>query len=54
MSWLIRDVLIVPPEGEAPFDGWVEIDEDKITAVGRGRREAGAGHVVIDFPSGMA
>jgi 5-methylthioadenosine/S-adenosylhomocysteine deaminase len=48
MSWLIRDVLIVPPKGEAPFDGWVEIDEDKITAVGRGRREAGAGHVVIE------
>jgi 5-methylthioadenosine/S-adenosylhomocysteine deaminase len=48
MSWLIRDVLIIPPLGEAPFDGWVEIDEDKITAVGHGRREARAGQAVIE------
>jgi hypothetical protein len=25
MNFLIRDVLIVPPLGESPFDGWVEI-----------------------------
>jgi 5-methylthioadenosine/S-adenosylhomocysteine deaminase len=48
MSWLIRDVLIVPPLGEVPFDGWVEIVDDRITAVGRGRRDPDAGEVVIE------
>jgi 5-methylthioadenosine/S-adenosylhomocysteine deaminase len=48
MSWLIRDVLIVPPTGEMPFDGWVEVVDDRIAAVGRGRREPRAGQAVID------
>jgi 5-methylthioadenosine/S-adenosylhomocysteine deaminase len=48
MSCLIRDVLIVSPLGEAPFDGWVEIVDDKISSVGRGRRQAGAGQSVIE------
>jgi 5-methylthioadenosine/S-adenosylhomocysteine deaminase len=48
MSCLIRDVLIVSPLGEAPFDGWVEIVDDKISSVGRGRRQAGAGQAVIE------
>jgi hypothetical protein len=46
MSWLIRDVLIVPPLGEMPFDGWVEVVDDQIAAVGRGRREPNAGQAV--------
>jgi 5-methylthioadenosine/S-adenosylhomocysteine deaminase len=46
MNWLIRDVLIVPPLREMPFDGWVEID--RIAAVGRGRRGPGAGQAVIE------
>ena len=48
MNFLIRDLLIVPPLGESPFDGWVEIVDDKIAAVGRGRRQAGAGQAVIE------
>src|SRR5262245_10850518 len=48
MNWLIRDVLIVPPLEEMPFDGWVEIVDDRIAAVGRGRREPGAGQAVIE------
>ena len=48
MNFLIRDVLIVPPLGESPFDDWVEIVDDKIAAVGRGRRQAGAGQAVIE------
>jgi len=48
MSWLIRDVLIVPLLGEMPFEGWVEILDDRIAAVGRGRREPRAGQAVID------
>jgi predicted NAD/FAD-dependent oxidoreductase len=40
MSWLIRDVLIVPPLGEMPFDGWVETLDDQIAAVGRDARRA--------------
>jgi len=47
MSCLIRDVLIVPPAGEAPFDGWVEIVDDEIAAVGRGHRQAYTGQAVI-------
>ena len=42
MNLLIRDVLIVPPLRELPFDGWVEIVDDKIAAVGRGRPAAQA------------
>ena len=48
MNLLIRDVLIVPPLGESPFDGWVEIVDDNIAAVGRGRHQAGAGQAVIE------
>jgi 5-methylthioadenosine/S-adenosylhomocysteine deaminase len=48
MSWLIRDALIVPSLGEMPFDGWVEVVDDRITAIGRGRREASAGQTVIE------
>ena len=47
MSCLIRDVLIVPPPPEAPFEGWVEVVGDKIAAVGRGqRRDAHVGTVI--------
>ena len=35
-GWLIRDVLVVPPLGETPFHGWVEVDGSRIAAVGRG------------------
>jgi imidazolonepropionase-like amidohydrolase len=35
-------------QSESPFDGWVEIVDDKIAAVGRGRRQAGAGQAVIE------
>jgi 5-methylthioadenosine/S-adenosylhomocysteine deaminase len=48
MNWLIRDVLIVPPLGEMPFDGWVEVVDDRIATVGRGRREPDAGQSVVE------
>jgi 5-methylthioadenosine/S-adenosylhomocysteine deaminase len=33
---VIRDVLVVPVTGEAPFRGWVEVRGESISAVGRG------------------
>jgi hypothetical protein len=33
---LIRDVLIVPPLGQAPFHGWVTVHGSKIASVGDG------------------
>jgi len=47
MSCLIRDALIVPPAGESPFEGWVEIAGDEIAALGRGHRQARTGQAVI-------
>ena len=37
---LIRDVLIVPPLGQAPFHGWVTVHGSKIASVGKGDRAA--------------
>jgi len=51
-SCLLRDVLVVPPLGETPFQGWVEVFGGKIAAVGRGRRDAGAGQSVIEGRGG--
>jgi 5-methylthioadenosine/S-adenosylhomocysteine deaminase len=47
-GWLIRDVLVVSPLGDAPFDGWVEVDGSKITGLGRGERAAGDGRAVVE------
>jgi 5-methylthioadenosine/S-adenosylhomocysteine deaminase len=35
-SCIFRDVLVVPPEGAAPFEGWVVVEDVTIAAVGRG------------------
>jgi 5-methylthioadenosine/S-adenosylhomocysteine deaminase len=47
-SVLIRDVLIVPPGGEMPFHGWVEVDDGTLAKVGNGYREKDAGQTVIE------
>ncbi len=45
----IRDVLVAPGTGEAPFHGWVEIQGESIAAVGRGTDSSTGGqHRVID------
>jgi 5-methylthioadenosine/S-adenosylhomocysteine deaminase len=45
---LIRDVLVVPPMGEAPFHGWVTVEAGCIAGLGRGRREAARGEALIE------
>jgi 5-methylthioadenosine/S-adenosylhomocysteine deaminase len=45
---LIRDVLVVPPDGEMPFHGWVEVDDGKIAGVGSGQREADIEQSIIE------
>jgi len=42
----------VPPLGETPFHGWVEVLGGKIAAVGRGHRDAGPGQSVIEGRGG--
>src|SRR5882724_2870043 len=49
---LVRDVLLVPPLGEMPCHGWVEIDGGKIAAMGRGSRAAGPDQMVIEGGGG--
>ena len=34
-SCIFRDVLVVPPLGETPFEGWVAVEDTTIAAVGR-------------------
>jgi 5-methylthioadenosine/S-adenosylhomocysteine deaminase len=45
---LIRDVLIVPPLGQAPFHGWVTVHGSKIASVGKGDRAADPDQSVIE------
>jgi 5-methylthioadenosine/S-adenosylhomocysteine deaminase len=47
-SFLLRDVLVVPQLGEAPFHGWVEVDGGTIAAVGRGSHEASPDQLVVE------
>jgi cytosine/adenosine deaminase-related metal-dependent hydrolase len=47
-SCIFRDVLVVPPLGEAPFAGWVAVADTTIAAVGRGAPEPRADQRVIE------
>ncbi len=46
-SLVFRDVLVVPPAGAAPFEGWVAVEDTTIAAVGRGVPELSADQRVI-------
>ncbi|HEY7244175.1 MAG TPA: amidohydrolase family protein [Xanthobacteraceae bacterium] len=46
-SCLFRDVLVVPPGGTTPFEGWVAVENTTIAAAGRGVPEVRAGQRVI-------
>jgi 5-methylthioadenosine/S-adenosylhomocysteine deaminase len=47
-SCIFRDVLVVPPLGETPFEGWVAVEDAAIAAVGRGTPEPRADRRVIE------
>ena len=47
-SCIFRDVLVVPPLGETPFEGWVAVEDTTIAAVGRGTPEPRADQRVIE------